>query len=101
MRTMLVARILSTLVLTAILLEGFSTDLLAQDRTLEPPVDGAIAQVVVNPAASSNAIGPARNWDGVDPAYRYYYGPNYRYDAGWYAQRNLAHPNNYVAYASD
>ncbi|HEY7065881.1 MAG TPA: hypothetical protein VII06_30685, partial [Chloroflexota bacterium] len=40
-------------------------------------------------------------WDRVDPSYRYYYGPNYNYDPGWYATRNVAYPNNYVAYASD
>lgn len=100
-RSVFVARILSGLLLTAMLLVPFSTDLLAQDRTLVPPEDHAFGQVVVNPAAASNAIGPARNWDRVDSSYRYYYGPNYRYDAGWYAQRHLANPNLYVSYASD
>jgi hypothetical protein len=94
-------RALLALLVGAMLLGGFSTDGVAQDWSLAPSVDGLAAQVVVNPAARSNAIGPARNWDRVDPAYRYYYGPNHRYDAGWYAARNVANPNLYVAYASD
>ena len=101
MRTVFVARSLSGLLLAAMLLLPFSTDLLAQDQSLVPLDDHAFGQVVVNPAAASNTIGPARNWDRVDPAYRYYNGPNYRYDAGWYAQRHLAYPNSYVSYASD
>jgi hypothetical protein len=60
-----------------------------------------LAQVVVNPAAASNAIGPARSWDRVDSRYRYYYGPDYRYDYDWYATRHIANPNLYVSYASD
>ena len=101
MRTTLVRRALLTLLVGAFLFGDSSTDLFAQERSLGPSGDGLAAQVVVNPAAASNTIGPARSWDRVDPAYRYYYGPNYRYDSGWYAQRHLAYPNQYVSYASD
>jgi hypothetical protein len=94
-------RALVALLAGAMLVGGFSTDGVAQDWSLAPAVDGLAAQVVVNSAARSNAIGPARNWDRVAPSYQYYYGPNHRYDSGWYASRHLANPNYYVSYASD
>ena len=101
MRTLLARRVVSALLATGVLLLGLSTDLLARDWVSPPSLDSLVAQVVVNPTAASNPIGPARYWDRVDPAYRYYYGPNYNYAPGWYATRNVAYPNNYVAYASD
>jgi hypothetical protein len=101
MRSTLAVRVLTASLVSAILLGGLSTDLVAQRWEPGQVVDSLAGQVVVNPAAASNAIGPARQWDRVDPAYRYYYGPNHVYDAGWYAQRHLAYPNNYVVYASD
>jgi hypothetical protein len=91
---------LAILLMIAVPLWGLTTDTEARARGRQAVHDDVLTQVVVNPAASS-AIGPARNWDRVDAAYRYYYGPNYGYDPGWYATRHLAYPNNYVAYASD
>jgi hypothetical protein len=101
MRSTLAVRAMTTFLMMAMLFGSFSADLVAQSLEPTPSIDSLIAQVVVNPAAASNTIGPARQWDRVDPAYRYYYGPNHGYDSAWYGQRHLAYPNNYVSYASD
>ncbi len=101
MRIVFARRALAALLLTGMLLWGLSAELEARTAGPQPSTGSVVAQVVVNPVVASNTIGPARYWDRVDPAYRYYYGPNYSYDPGWYATRHLAHPNNYVAYATD
>ena len=101
MRSTLAGRLLFSLLVGATLFGALSTDLLAQDQSLMLSDGGLVSQIVVNPAAASGTIGPARNWEYVDPSYQYYYGPNYGYDDGWYASRNVGYPNNYVAYASD
>ncbi|SRR5712692_2041758 len=100
MRAVLMNRRVLALLTVVVVLGGFSSDLVARGWSSTASADSLPAQVVITPAAG-NTIGPARNWDNVDPSVRYYYGPNYRYDAGWYAQRHLAHPNQYVSYASD
>lgn len=97
MRTTRGRRALAAALAITMLLLGLGTEPAARASEPSLDVDRVAAQAVVNP----NTIGPARNWDRVDPAYRYYYGPNYGYDPGWYAQRHLAYPNNYVAYSSD
>jgi hypothetical protein len=38
---------------------------------------------------------PIRYFGGMDPAYRYYYGPDYAYDDFWYQQRHLSYPDLY------
>src|SRR4051794_8270883 len=78
----------------------FGSALVGYHGAASATADVLLDQVVITPAAA-DTVGPARSWDRVDPTYRYYRGPNYRYDAGWYGQRHLAYPNNYVAYASD
>ncbi len=108
----LMAQLTRPLVLAALVGAGSAVPVTARggaDRTGESlvptmRVDGqraAPAQVVINPAVAGPAIGPARNWEHVAPGQQYYYGPNYRYDAGWYAQRHLGYPNSYVAYNTD
>ena len=95
-----VQRALLVLAFLALLTGGRGTNVAAQDGGSIAGFDSIVAQVVVNTAAVDR-IGPARNWGNVASNYRYYYGPNHVYDAGWYATRHLGYPNNYVAYASD
>src|SRR5215211_3815880 len=101
MHSLLVARALTAILMMVMLFGSVSTELAAQSWGPEPIVDSLVAQVVINPTAASNTIGPARQWDRVDPAYQYYYGPNHVYDPGWYGNRHLAYPNNYIAYSYD
>ena len=64
------------------------------------PVGAVQGQPTCAPAPVT-ALGPDRYWGSVQPSYRYYYGPNYRYDAEWYRERHLSCPQLYQAYPYD
>lgn len=100
MRTTWLQQVFRLGLIGAIACGVFGADLLAHGSRSTASAGSPPRQVVYTPYGETT-IGPARNWGDVDYNYQYYYGPNYRYDSGWYAQRHLAHPNNYVTYAYD
>jgi hypothetical protein len=64
------------------------------------PLSTMQAQPGCGPAPAM-ALGPDRYWGNVQPAYQYYYGPTYQYDAAWYRARHLSCPQLYQAYPYD